>query len=482
MRISEIFNLGKSQSELDFVDIDIKKDIPLFLDPSFLAKRRDRWSFEASRTIKSFFQKVVDLIRAGRVKEAKELFNYLHEPNSTCLGLSKNKPQGKGLGKLKTDDIFDNIIKSKAIKTGLIRDLEDNIIFIDDFGKDMLSDMTTNIIRKHLIIYTQNQCRLHNIKLNLNVPSSHYWDKTTNEWENEYTEMLVIGSKIILLVPKAIVSYCSDFVPEKYYNHFVLNFLQNEHLKLRSILVKSYNDGTRYVTKKSLIKIIDADIDKRNITKKEYLKEFTQKHPEIFDKFKNETKTKSLDQSELENFNISKITKYLISKLRGIETGTEKATEYHHCISGILELLFYPHLINPVLEHKIHQGRKRIDITFDNAAEIGIFRRMSDNMRIPCSYIMIECKNYSSDPENPELDQLAGRFSYNIGQFGLLLCRQIRNLSLFTERCRDTFKDGRGLIVPITDIDVFNMLEKIGTDDTDYVEQYISQKVREIAL
>ncbi len=64
MKISERYGLNKSQAQLDFVDIDPSMDTPLFLDPFFLSKRRDRWSFEASNTIRDFFQRgVYQIIR-----------------------------------------------------------------------------------------------------------------------------------------------------------------------------------------------------------------------------------------------------------------------------------------------------------------------------------------------------------------------------------------------------------------------------------
>src|SRR5882724_7768120 len=138
MRISQRFNLNKKQAELDFIDIDTNSDIPLFLDPHFLAHKNDNWSREATRTIRSFFQQMINLVRNSKLDEAKKLFENLHEPNSTCLGLSRGRPQGRGVGKFNTNDIFDNIIKSKAIQTGLIQDLEDNILFVEGFGKDKL--------------------------------------------------------------------------------------------------------------------------------------------------------------------------------------------------------------------------------------------------------------------------------------------------------------------------------------------------------
>jgi len=78
-----------------------------------------------------------------------------------------------------SDEIFENILKSTASSTGLIEDLQDNILFIEGFGKDMLSDMTTNIIRKSLIEYTQHQCELHSIPLTDNVASGFYWSSSS---------------------------------------------------------------------------------------------------------------------------------------------------------------------------------------------------------------------------------------------------------------------------------------------------------------
>lgn len=469
MKISEIYNLNKSQAELDFIDIEINGDTPLFLDPFFLSLRSDNWSTEASNTIRDFFQRVIDLIRQDDIKQAKALFAHLREPNTTCLGMSKGRPQGRGVGRGDTEDIFDSIIKSRAIQTGLIQDLEDNLLFVEGFGKDKLSDMTTNIITHHLIEYTQNQCRLHEMPLTADVPSGFYWNRQSSQWEQKHTEMLVVNGRIILLVPKGVVSYTKDYTGEKYYNHFVLNFIQSEHLKLNSALVSRRRNGTKFVTKKS--------IQELHPYSKDFLAEFSRKHPEVLRKFKQKTRTKSLHNDEIANVSISALKTYLIDALAKIPAGTKHATDYHKLITGILEFIFYPHLISPLREVPIHDGRKRIDIRFDNAATGGIFHRLWNALRMPCQFIMVECKNYSADPQNPELDQLSGRFSPNRGQVGFLLCRTITDFERFMKRCSDTYKDQRGLIVPLQDSDLVAILKSYTERSNAELEKLLSERI-----
>lgn len=474
MKISGIYNLNKSQAELDFVDIDPARDTPLFLDPFFLSKRQDNWSHEAILTIRGFFQRVIDLIRSRNEVKAKELFDHLHEPNSTCLGMSSSDPQGRGVGNENTAKIYNNLLRSRAIQTGLIQDIEDNILFVDNFGKDKLSDMTTNIITTHLIQYTQNQCQLHNIPLTPGIASGYFWNRRENEWQTDYKDMLIVNNKKILLVPKGIVSFSKGYTPEKYYNNFILEFLQNDHLRIQSALVQRKNNGTQFVTKKSLKEI--------NPQSKEFLRRFTTEHPEVLEQFKDETDTKSLTNIEITDIDIRQIIRGLITRLQATPAGSDDASNFHNLIIGILEIIFYPHLINPVKERDIHHGRKRIDISFDNASKDGIFRRLSENQHIPCQYIFVECKNYNRDVANPELDQMGGRFSVNRGQVGFVVCRTIDNMQLFIDRCRDTFRDGRGLIIPLIDADIIQLLQNYDDWNPEFTERFLSDRIREITI
>lgn len=459
MKISEKLGLNMTQSELDFVDIDLENDMPLFLDPYFLSIRDDRWSRNAHRTLENYFRFILNLLQENKEDEARAYFRF-NEPEEVCFGWSKKGTKGNGLGKDESKKLFEYIMDSEAVADGVINTASDIKIFVSNIGHDKLSDLTINVIRKHLIDYTKNQMELLGIALT-DAPSGIYWDNKNMGWNNSFEEMLIIDGKPIILVPKAVVCRMDNYFYDHnvYANTFVYNYLAETEIRLGSRLVKERKNGDQYVTKKDLKK-------EYNFDKKIFLQKFTKDHPDIYDHFKNqaETRVKSMTDSELieeysEELYLG-IIDSLISKFKSIPSGKQFANDYHNLIISTMTFLFYPELINPIKEQPMHAGRKRIDITYDNASQSGFFYTLSNNKKIPCSYIFVECKNYTGEVLNPEFDQLNGRFSVNNGQFGFLVFRGTEKEELIIERCQDFYSDMKNLIIPIMDKDFIELLER----------------------
>lgn len=152
----------------------------------------------------------------------------------------------------------------------------------------------------------------------------------------------------------------------------------------------------------------------------------------------------------------------LIGQATATPAGMSGAHEYHRGIAVVLGQLFDPYLADLTVEQEIDRGTKRVDIVAENVAKGGFFAWVQQNFP-PVPYVLIECKNGTVDPANPELDQLLGRFSQHRGHFGLLMCRAVLDLDRLLTRCREAFKNGRGAVIPITDSDLLELLEQKGT-------------------
>lgn len=377
MRISEIFKLEVSQIQLDFVDIDTDVDYPLYLDPYLISKRNDPWSIEVDRTIKSFFSRVRGHIIDKEYDKAKDLFEFMSESKENCFGVSKRGTKnGKGIGKYNASDIVEEIIKSRAIENETVKNIEDIIVFVDNVDKDKLSDMVTNIIRRHLIDYTKSQCDIWDIPMK-HEETLPYWNASIDDWDSSIEDLLFYEGRELLLVPKSIVTYISEYNARKYDWDFVINRERDEHLRRMSSLVKfkKYKSGKEIarLPKKDVFEYINDKIKKDEfVNKKDYLRQYTQKHPELFEKFRESTsnKVKSLtNQDFMEytgNIDIGRLIDDLIDNLKRIPYGIKNASQYHKFVKCILEMLFYPFLTNPTIEEKLHQGRKRVDIVMNN--------------------------------------------------------------------------------------------------------------------
>jgi hypothetical protein len=186
--------------------------------------------------------------------------------------------------------------------------------------------------------------------------------------------------------------------------------------------------------------------------------------------------------SDVDSDDETVIANALATVLRQTPVGNDHAAAYHKLMIGIVEFIFFPKLAHPKKEREIHEGRKRIDIVMENAAHTGLFNTIPNIRHLPCAYVPLECKNYGQEVGNPELDQLAGRFSVNRGKLGFLCCRQFENRNLFIQRCRDTFKDDRGLILPLDDETVLRYLGVIARGNRNVLEQEWSNLVNEVWL
>ncbi|WP_405447696.1 hypothetical protein OG350_15545 [Streptomyces achromogenes] len=458
MKVSEFYSLGRTQGSLDFVDVDTVNDIRAYVDPSAIRYLQDDWGMECMRMLTTFFDSVLDSVKMGDKHRTSDLLSRLSEPNETHLGISRGKSAGRGFGKQMGQEFAEKLAESEAARTGLIEDLEDTAFFIGGVDKDIVSDVTTNIIRGPLITYTQQMATMFDIPLEDGVDSGPVWNPETLEWEHDFTSLPMPDGEKLLLVPKAIVRRSMHMSRGEYYRHHLAPVLQSEVAggAARGLLdtVRAGKRAAAYPTKLEIQKMFGST--KPDITRE------TLKRPVIYENYRNlkkKIRPNTLTHNDMADLSEAPIPDFnaLLKTILDIPTGLDNATAYHKATEALLTALFYPHLIMPEMEEELHSGRKRVDISYTNNAKDGFFNFLVRH-KIPAKYIFIECKNYGADVKNPELDQLSGRFSPLRGKFGILACRKFQDKRLFLQRCRDTALDRRGFIVPLDDEDLATLV------------------------
>lgn len=463
MRFSEYYKLNRNQAYLDFVDIPLDTDVEVFLDPVAIKALNTPWSIELSSLLQSFFETVLKLIRSGQHGKARFLLSSLKERNEFHLGYSAGESRGHAFGEVSAKNVWGALTNSQAAVTGLLRDLEDTALLLPGIGTDMISDAVCNILRGPLIKYTQDMCRYYGVPLTEGVPSGPLWNPQREVWEQTLVSLPMTSYGKVILVPKILVRQKLAFRAEEYYRFYILPQMQHEHLESGSALVEVLKNGTQRVTKKALIAKYGCD--------KLAVAEQTRIRPDALEEYraqKSSTPPAPMTLEQLAGVEDGEVPdlRALVDQLEAVPPGAEAAHQYEDVIERLFTALFYPTLGNPSKQHRIHQGRKRVDITYMNHAQKGFFAWLS--LHYPCPLIFVECKNYGKELGNPEIDQLAGRFSPSRGQVGILVCRSIEDRELLQQRCVDTAKDGRGYILALDDSDVRKLVEYyLGAHDWD---------------
>ena len=471
-KFSEIYNINKAQAELDFVDISVETDTPLYVDPYALTTRDDNWSIQCHEQVVSFFQSVLLSVKNKDSRTGIQLLSHLNEPEETHLGVSKEGNSGRGIGGQQASDLYEALSRSKAASTGLLEDVSDFALFIPGIGRDKISDITTNVIRQSLIEYTQAQCKLYNIPMR-SVGSGFFWDVNTKTWQQGYVELPVHDMEKLLLVPKYMVRYRVGVDHTRYRKMFVLEFLKDEHLRADDSLVTTIrNKRTGDIRKKVVYK---KTVDEHYPTDKDFLTDFSLAHPEVIDRYRDTLKdiASKIPDINDENYKEALLAKKLKEELLAIPTGAASANEYHDYCLSVISFLFFPNLIYPKKEREINDGRKRIDITYTNGKISGLFYRIAIDQHLKGNTIHVECKNYTKDVNNPELDQLLGRFDHNRGRFGMLFFRNADDMNRLISRCKDAAGQSLGVALPIDDNFIFKCLEYVENNERRKIDAHL---------
>jgi len=476
VRVSKYFNLDRDQSTLDFVDVPIGKDVKVFLDPSRLRTMDSQWAAECNSLLQHFFETLLSHLKEGDDAAGLSMLEHLTEKNEFHLGLSKGLSDGRAFGPAYAKKVWLALKNSKARHSGLLQDIEDTCLFVEGIGPDRISDAVCNIIRGPLIKYTQDMCNYYGIKLTPDVDSGPIWDPNLDVWHDELVPLPTTPYGKILFVPKVTVRHRMAYDYSDYFRHHLLPAMQASEKLTNSALVILLKNGNVRVTKKDLRE--KYGVDKLAVVTQ------TIRHPGVLDAYRSEKQRTSRPISNQTLTEVEDLPspdyKSLLQSVLALPVGNDSSGAYENAVEKLLSALFYPSLSFPEKQHKIHDGRKRIDIKYANVATTGFFHWA--HQHYPCAHIFVECKNYGNEIGNPELDQLAGRFSPSRGQVGLLVCRSVRNQEKLTRSCVDTAKDNRGYILSITDDDLRILVQEYLQSSGEHIFRILRQKFEKLVM
>jgi len=161
MFFSEYFNVEASLlNEYGAVDISLICDVPLFVDP-MLIFNSDKEEYKIlHQEIIRYFHFLHEKSNQGLSnKEIDAWFNFSEVPNN-WLGYSMVGNKGLALGKKYARFLYNNIgfvLKTNGISKG--QHIEKAMLLYEGSGKDKISDLTVNLIKKHLCEYTEKFAR-----------------------------------------------------------------------------------------------------------------------------------------------------------------------------------------------------------------------------------------------------------------------------------------------------------------------------------
>jgi hypothetical protein len=227
MIFSDEFKIKKTKLD-DWFDPILTNDTKLFIDPFLIFDRSHKFFINSHEKVIDFFNSAFEeaaksqpLVTDVRYRVLLKMM-ILPEVQEICLGYASRGTEGSGSGGGFAKVIVGAIYES--IKMGLkhIDHFEELGIFNQGIGCDRISDITANILKQELIVYTQDICKRHNIRCKRLYLNRAKFNMRFKKWEmGSYLlpENPYRPGRAVLLVPKIFLRDLPTLSPSEFYNY-----------------------------------------------------------------------------------------------------------------------------------------------------------------------------------------------------------------------------------------------------------------------
>lgn len=236
MHVTDYYGIPKP---VPFLDVDVTKDKPMFVDPRAIRLSRQPQPFagQAVNCMETFFHAISSCVVTGQPADARrglDLLQHFEEPWETRLGYAEEGFSGHG-GADEVGEWIWQAMKTDAralVDVGILTQIEDLPLFVEGVAEDITSDLTTRVIFEPLAAFTADMLARYPQFTAGNHEKQkvarQVWDPVAAKWTTADVELPIADGKALLLVPRGWARPTLLMNAGRFYDTSLLSYAQSE--------------------------------------------------------------------------------------------------------------------------------------------------------------------------------------------------------------------------------------------------------------
>jgi hypothetical protein len=361
------------------------------------------------------------LARTGKQQEAVDALIRVSECQEAGLGLARDK-RGKRIGASTAKEVLALFNLIPQVKANGFEHIEEIQLFVDQIGKDRISDLACSLTKSFLIDFTIDQCERHNIPTTEVVLDSVF-DYAAKDFKREKLRLPVNpnSNAPLLLVPKRWLRFSPWINYDDYFTHA---YVKDGTVPTARVAVLQYNRDNYGM-----------------------VQTYVQQKERLQADCKNDPLFKPIAVTS---------AKRKLEEIKKLPTGkNDKADKrYEECVGQLLASLLYPQLEFAAEQSRTDSGVLIRDLIFYNNRSFDFLRDLFDHYA--SRQLVFELKNVR-EIEREHVNQLNRYLKDEFGSFGVLVTRNPLPKNIFKNTI-DLWSGQRRCIIAITDADLEMMV------------------------